>query len=1047
MRREIGKELEAEAVQDATPKPELAALLQKQAEEKERLNRANLEKLNAQVQSSILHQPMAGEPSTLEMCQILFGLKEPKTTDFLNRTVVPEALQARKNEILEGIAREQRLTEQMISAGQPIPAPLRETLLRREAESLAERVRNLQTGESVCVATSYGQRKMTFFSFCQILQAQPLHLLKEAVEKNNMGDLLELFSNHSCENGENFARALYHIIMNRLHASVSAQNPYTTFLANPWLTPLYADQRRQLPQWMEDLLPETFFQQLAHMIKKGVLGNIHPSLEKFSQLGGVAFSANKTAIVEYLEAPIVDWIQRRFLKIKTEAVWSGADQLGEDIRSQVPPELIELLGIDPLLTQGPVLLKLVQQADGTLSGEVSTSGFALQRHLSDLKSGRKFRVKRLEKIPKGEKLNADYFYHLLSRHHEGMIDARRTCRVEDFFEGFVNYLGGVSVHNKDHDPVEHIPLRTEAQLALSLLFTPTELLNKKFQSLSSLLQQQMHGGKLIFTDPQLYGFAASAYRLLRKELGNCPFELSPEVRNSYEATLGEVGKALEEKENQIRCQSLQERLYQEGFEKEIGKHLAKGIISREDLDAWRGTLRTALGDEVGDLADQVAVSFQNTPLPSSKGVKSPQEWDLDSYANLYSAFGKNILELALAMIGFRCGGWYRLLSLPMAYRFASSLLSPAVMEMIDLLLHLAARTMAQIAVRLTFKAAPSVKNKAVDLTEALQFQKRRHPFTFSVTPSANGITVGNHLVQGFREAQNQFIPSLEGQGGYLVLENGRGERKIALQGDRHANALTWRGAKYLGPLSQPVADLFSAAANAPVYLYDVNRAGEVHSQEPEAIIYLIVLELLKENQSPRLESLWVNLLEATYIQKNGGRSGLIGAWTHALYLGFAYSKEVPYIKHTLRTENLALFRARLFAHLQKYPELFGRPDYSDLGFIAPSLTLTLIDLNRLATHADQRQLISREEEFYLYQFLMNGIGQLLKGQLEALSQPSKAGKPRKQVQEGEEVPRLNRARENQQNPPPNVPQNGSNERMGIIKSIIVRIEENGEPIL
>lgn len=1036
LRREIGKELEAESIQEVSSNPELAALLQKQVLEKERLSRTNLDQHNINVESSLLHKPFEGEMPTLEQCQIVFGLKEPKTLDFLNRMAVPEALQTHKDRILEGLAREQRLTEQLISAGQPIPAPLRETLLRQEAMALAERVRNLQPGERVGMATTYGQCKMTFFSFCQILQAQPLHLIKEIVEKNNMGDLLELFSNHSCENSENFARALYHVIMNYLHASISARNPYVAFLANPWLTPLYADQRRQLPQLLEDLLPETFFQELSHMIKQGILGNIHPSLERVSQLGGVAFSANKTAIAENLEAPIVDWIQRRFLKMKTEQGWSGVDQLGEDIRAQMPPELIELLGIDPLLAQGPCWLELEQQADGTLSLELSTSGFALQQLLTDPISGRKYRIKRLERIPKAGNFSVDYFYHLLSRRHEGMIDARRTCRAEDFFEGFINNLGGVVVHNKPGDPVEYLPLRTQGQLALSLLFSPAEILNKKFQLLSALLRKQVCGRQLIFSDPQLYSFASSAYRILRKELDSCPID--PVMKNEYEATLGEIGKALEEKASQIRCQSPQERLYQEGFEKEIGKHLAKGTITREDLDAWRGTLRASLGNEVGNLADQVASSFQNTPLPSTQGVKSSSsEWNLDSYANLYSTFGKNILELALAVTGFRCGGWYRLLSLPMAYRLASSFLSPVVMEMIDLLFHLAARTIAKVAVRLSFEMIPNFKNSIISLTEGLKFEERRHAFTFPVAASEMGITVGTHFVQGFHEARNQLLSSLEGQGGYLVLENARGERKVALQGERHANALTWRGAKYLGPLSQPTADIFSASEKAPVYLFDITAAGELHSQEPEALIYLLVLELLKEDHSPRLASLWENILEATYIQKNAGKNGLTEAWTNALYLGFAYSKEMPYVKHKLPTEKLALYRARLFAHLQKYPELFGKPNYADSGFIVPSLTLTLIDLNRLVTHPEQRQLISREEEFFLYQFLMNGIGQLLKEQLQSLLHPPKEGKPRKKVLETEQK---------QENAPAGaVPQPVAlpNEKIGLIKSFIGRLEENG----
>ena len=1006
-RAELNKEIAAESKHKTSLKPEVQALLEKQAAEKQRVKELDLKERREFRDPSLIHRPQDGETVNLETCKVFFGLKEGKVSDFLplldlyfekNKDNIPAGWSLKRAQIVEGYEREQKLNEKLHTGARPLPPEDQKHLLRDAAKEIVAKLEAAQVGERVFVASSYGQRKMTFFAFCQMLQAQPLYIAQNFITEDSFKDVFDLFKDQPCENPENFARALYRLIVGRLQQISQASKEASL---------LFVDGNRKLPDWLADFLPEVFFQEFEEFLQNGVIGNLHPHLEPIGKIAGVAVSQERDAIAEHFEPIVVDWLTRHFLTLKaTDQGLNAAEQLGEDLRTLIPPPFLELLGLDSLLAQGPILLELEKTQVGTYNLYLNSSGFALQSFLSDPQTGHKFRIKRFVDIPK-EKLTIDYFCQLLSRHHEGLWDARRACRAEDFLEGLIGHLGGRSVHNEPDDPIERVSVRTLTQLTLEKLLQPTASLELRFKLFASLLRTQLNKDhQLEFNNNAIYAFAITAHRSLSKEMATYT-DLPADKKKEYSATLREVEQALQEHENRQKNQSFQEELYREGFESKVHSGLIQAGFTREDLEGWRGSLRVVLGDEAGDLADYLAACCERLPLPTKDELKekpAPFGWNLNTYSELYSTFARQLLELALAGIGFRFGGKYRLLSLPVAYRLASTLLSATTMEMVDLFLHFIGRSIAQLAVK-TVRSQPAkhVASKTLEISRKLSaiYQRFFPPSPISqpeVVPTPpvkttsfkvtyeegrEGITVNGQFFEQYRKANVQRLPVLEGHSGYLVLEKSE-DKKILLERSRQIYGLAWRGIKYLGPLAETLLAKLPTLDDR-FHSYDVTPTGELQASTAGGAAYLIVLELLKQEDSPALSSLWQNLLETTHLHKLNKTTSK--AWEDTLSLGFAYNREMPYLNQKFRTENLALYRIRLFAHLQKHPEIFGKPNCEDLHLVLPSLIMVLIDLRRMTNNPDPRFIVTKEEEYHLYEFVLSTFKELLRNQLRSLAEP------------------------------------------------------------
>jgi|GEM_PF-5578884 len=1024
---ELAQEIETAQKRRVANPPEIETLLQAQVEAKEavrqkamRVEQALLqpEQVQPQVEgehvdalpSSLLHHSYEGKTYTLETAHTFFGLKEPKNLDFLK---VIEAFLKRKpvgwdvkfERVKKTLAQEQKLNEELVCAGIPLPEQERNQVLAKEADRLVTGIENLKQGQRFSTVSSYGLRKINFFSFCQTLQTLPLHFLEEWAQENGCSDLLKLFQEHSYANPENFARALYRLIVSRLQKLADSQKAQiqSYLKLDPESPLLYADPRRTLNTGLKAFLPDAVFKDLENKLQLGILGNLNPNLVKVSEVGGVALSAERDVITSELEPMVVEWIQRRFMRFKGDQGWSGIDQLGEDLRTSIPPALIELFGIDPLLAQGPIWLEFEKREDG-IALEVYTTGL-LQTHLQNPATRQKYRLKRFTQISL-EKLTPAFFFHHLKRHHDGLWDARRVLSLKDFYDT-IERLGGKPEHNGPEDPVETAPLRTIAQLGASLLLPPEKLLALKFEILCFQLSKQLNGQKkLELTDPALHALANNAYRSLSKEVAGMA-TLSEKERKSYEVTLQEIGMALLEKDNQKQENSLQNEIYQEGIEGKLRQALAKGGITQEKLDQWRGRLRAHLGDELGDLADHLVSGCQNLPFPSPQEVPQPAPygWNFNTYTELYSDFAKNILAIGMAAAGFSCGGWYRLWSLPMAYRLATRLLSPSLLEGINSLLEWIARTVGQLAVKIAYLEARELKKGLQQVNRQLAFgSSQRHQVSFAVDEDAEKITLGKTHFPGYRAAQGQKLDSLQGHGGYLILEGPQGS-KVAMEGDRYFHALAWRGLKYLGPLAETALDQSSlyihvqanklanfvdiykseshktsSAHESPLFVYDLQADGRLSSSEPDALVYLLVLELLKEEDSPELSRLWQNLMEATFQQSQNGKNGFTRAWESVFVLSWAFQGKIPYLKQQFRTEMMAFYRIRLIAHLQKNRSIFGEPKWKDTALTKIAIGLAYHDLNWIIEQKNPRLQVSDDEKKLLAEFFVEGMFHCFKEQ-------------------------------------------------------------------
>lgn len=984
LRAELKEELEDISTPNlaSQEKNELQTLAAGQAAVAKRERDVAIERKKACAVPSLIHRDYDQIPPTLESCQILFGLKEPENTDFLelfdsyfarNVSRKPADWEQKRAQIEAGLKQEQAVGQRLFfGSGELVSADERKETFRAKSAEFKAKIDALQPGDRAAIGSSYGQRKMTFFTFWQLLQQQPVHFIENSLPH----DLSELLKDTPCENPEQFARILYRLIIGRLQLKAAALPAK--------LDPLFCDNERKLPQWAEDLLPEILFQNLESLMQKGAVGAtgsvidhvIGTGIEKLAQGASLAVSPKRGKIADQLEPLVVDWIQKKFLRLKADHTWSGANEFVEDLRQIIPPAIFELAGLDTLFYQGPIWIEFEKAADGTFNAYIYSSGFALERHLTDRKTGKKFRVKRLTNIAP-EKLTQDYFFHLLSHHHEGLWDSRKVAHVDDFYEGLMGHLQGIPEHNLPQDAVETLPVRTLGQLATTRICDFSTLFELKMEKVAMLLRSYLnHEGSLILSDPAVYQFAKTTHRSLQKELSACTNLLEGQKAN-YQATLDEIEIALAERTQELTDESIQEALYRKGLEGGIHEVLKKGGVTREEIDAWRGTIRFGLGKEVGDLVDHIVTASDKVPFPKKEDIKpsqNPYGWDLETYSGLYATFAKDILALAMGMVGLACGGWYRLLSLPMAYRLASSLLAPSIMESVDLVLNLVARMTATLAMKVAQKF---LKPQLESLTKQVK------NFT-GILKNEEGSrrNIPTHNIPHFVKAPNQSLPALEGHSGYLILQNNDGAKKVVLEQGRYIPALAWRGAKYTGAFADLVLDQFKGRVEQP-FVYDVTEDGELRSDEPDAVAYLLLLELLKEEDSPRLESLFQNLQEATHLAKINGKRASTNTWESVLLLGAAYNRQIPYLRQKIRTEKLALYRMRLIAHLQNHPTVFGklleqRMQSTPVPFIPVSLAMVLIDLRRLANQPDPRLIISKEEEYSLYQFAINGFEDLLK---------------------------------------------------------------------
>lgn len=431
-------------------------------------------------------------------------------------------------------------------------------------------------------------------------------------------------------------------------------------------------ENRNIPNPIAALLPEVIEQQLNEYLQGGVIGAASHLLPKgaSSALHWIAMNGQElieapddSVLMKELEARITAILEKK-LTSSLKSLNQGFTNYQQNVNTVLPPALIKALGVDGLLSSGPLWLELERQPNGLYSSNVYAAGTALLQHPLSLAKNAPYVVYRLQDISPS-KLPPEFFHSLISRHVEPFWDPQAGARARDIYQGPLKSIGGTVVSNPTQDRVgEAFKPATQWQLALNIVLKNREDAASEFEiRLNALLQLcrpflRKEDQALQFNDLQEQRQIEQALTFLENAmptLRNRP-ELAQRIVE-IDATFAEIREALHEAkkvESEGQATSVLNSICDPEL---LSKALAGVGINLERLDAWRNVLRWALGDEAGELADFIVENMRTVvpakaegPVVVEEEIPSDYAWGMASYISLYSTFLANLLQALFTIV-------------------------------------------------------------------------------------------------------------------------------------------------------------------------------------------------------------------------------------------------------------------------------------------------------------------------------------------------------------------------------------------------------------
>lgn len=433
------------------------------------------------------------------------------------------------------------------------------------------------------------------------------------------------------------------------------------------LSLIFGNEERQIPAPIAAILPEVIEQTLNECLQGGILGSaakIMPdglsaaSLHWLAMNGQALLEApTDQALLKELELRIGALLEKQLTEtLKT--VNKSFTAYEHNINTVLPPALVQTLGLDGLLSSGPLWLEFEKQVNGLFSLNVYASGMALNLHPLNLAKNVPYAAYRLKDIPQS-RLTEPFFHSLLSRHVEPLWNKMAGSRARDIYQGPLQTLGGTVVPNQSDDYLGDLSKpATPWQLALNTLLKgggKCRELELRLNALLQLCQPHLQGiDKVLRLSKGAEQRAiAQAVASLEREIALFRNDVAMKERLiQIDATLEEVKGALHTADNE----DVQEQVgaLKSAFDPELlSKALGSAGITLERLDRWRSTLRWAFGNETGELADFIVENMRNVvpakdPNPIVH-IETPLEerfgWGFTSYLSLYNAFFRMVLDL------------------------------------------------------------------------------------------------------------------------------------------------------------------------------------------------------------------------------------------------------------------------------------------------------------------------------------------------------------------------------------------------------------------
>lgn len=268
--------------------------------------------------------------------------------------------------------------------------------------------------------------------------------------------------------------------------------------------------------------------------------------------------------------------------------------------------------------------------------------------------------------------------------------------------------------------------------------------------------------------------------------------------------------------------------------------------------------------------------------------------------------------------------------------------------------------------------------------------------SFDIESSSEGLRGYSVEHSGYFIVSQQAHPSLKSFPSYLVLENSNGERKVIIPGGAWIASAAWQYVSVLGPIANLVNNHLSRFMQADgkrnSYIYELDAKGQLSSDNPEAMGYLLSLYLLQGNTEAALRA----CTEFELLCKRQLIAPDILKVLYPLYIPLG----IEGISHIRQRIFSALEENRLIqAKAPKYAWQVQREDQwqeDDIKKLQAEEFFTLIailyDLVMVEPETDPRKKLTPHQEWFLFRRLFHCLKTLVGKSLLSKDQKKWVGK-------------------------------------------------------
>lgn len=557
------------------------------------------------------------------------------------------------------------------------PELRKEEILRLSYE-LCTRIHN---ENQVSFLVSYGPRRASLEGIFEMLKMLP---------PNAMESLPAAFREFIQGNGTFDPKAFIHKLLKdfseELRKNIGASK---LDLPNPdKVSPLFYREERQLPTALNFVLPEIIELYLESFLKGGVLGSaanlssnplVAEGLQWIAQNGPAILKTNSSEdLIKKIEERLTQLLERRINSL-INPIQQKIANMGRDFFSVLPPVILETVGFDTLLINGSILLEFSKNEKGTFDLVIFTLGAASKNHPLHPGSNTHYATLRMTDIDP-QKIDHPFVHSLLTKHLEPLWDKKRLSKASDIYQGPLLSLGGQIRKNQPQDIFNAESLSsTPWEMAQAFTIKPVagDIPPNFEMQLYALLQMcKPHlnalDQTLVIPTLEIGEKLEKALAVLNPQLKKLQGGKHQNFVRQVEATFDEIQDAIKKVQEKETKQNVESLFSEAGLASKISEELTRLGISLERVEGWRSTLRWALGDEIGDVADLFFKEIKSVLPPEEKIPEKkyeleeiePSGWFLESFASLYLELATRAFEIALSMIGFYYGGSFLILNAP-----------------------------------------------------------------------------------------------------------------------------------------------------------------------------------------------------------------------------------------------------------------------------------------------------------------------------------------------------------------------------------------------